>query len=323
LGKFYDAMQKANAPDGSAPKDEESARAELTEGADELFRIDDEHIQDQASVGAESTTRSIEDLVRYDRAGESDTDEAASDHAEPMIRIVDSEGSTAPEDYRPAPEEFRRLRTDVFRRPPAAAYERIIQKLFAFRRSPRESGILFASAVPGEGTSTVALSTALALAQHRTEKVVLIDANLRSPSLHKAFGIDVSVGLGDVLLGSTPVTTAVNNEISPGLSLLTAGGAKESPAQLLTVASFQGIVVALMSLYDWIIIDSPPATTYPDVATIAAVAGGAMLVVEAEKTRQEVVEEAKRILDVSDAALLGAVLNRRRFHIPDFLYKRL
>ena len=97
----------------------------------------------------------------------------------------------------------------------------------------------------------------------------------------------------------------------------------ESPAQLLTVASLHSIILALLSLYDWIIIDSPPATSYPDVATIAAASGGAILVIEAENTRQEVVEEAKRVLDVAGVDLLGAVLNRRRFHIPEFLYRRL
>ena len=244
---------------------------------------------------------------------------------EPRLRIVDSDDDSVlePDDYRPETKEFRRLRTDVFRRPPAAAYERIIQRLFAFRRSPRESAILFASAVPGEGTSTVALSTALALAQHRDEKVLLVDANLRSPSLHKAFDIGTPAGLGDVMSGSIPVTSAVIDEVAPGLSLLTAGVSRKSPAQLLTVESFHGVVIALMSLYDWIIIDSPATTTYPDVATLAAAVGGAILVVEAEKTRQEVVEEAKRTLEKSDAALLGAVLNRRHYHIPGFLYRRL
>ncbi len=77
----------------------------------------------------------------------------------------------------------------------------------------------------------------------------------------------------------------------------------ESPAQLLTVASLHSVIMALLSLYDWVIIDSPPATSYPDVATIAAACGGAILVVEAEKTRQEVVEEAKRVLEMRRASI--------------------
>jgi capsular exopolysaccharide synthesis family protein len=151
----------------------------------------------------------------------------------------------------------------------------------------------------------------------------LIDANLRLPSQQTAFRVDMPLGLGDVLLGPTTLTAAVQEDIAPGLSLLAAGQAKESPAQLLTVASLHSVIMALLSLYDWIIIDSPPVTSYPDVATIAAAAGGAILVVEAEKTRQEVVEEAKRVLEVSGVDLLGAVLNKRRYHIPNFIYRRL
>ena len=97
----------------------------------------------------------------------------------------------------------------------------------------------------------------------------------------------------------------------------------ESPAQLLTVSSFQSAILAVLSLYDWVIIDGPPVTTYPDVGSIAAAVSGAILVIEAESTRQEVVEEAKRVLDVSGVDLLGAVLNRRRYHIPGFIYRRL
>jgi capsular exopolysaccharide synthesis family protein len=244
---------------------------------------------------------------------------------EPVLTVVDSGADASPDPQKrlPTPSSLRRLRTDVFRRPIEAAYERIIQRLFSHRRSPRESVILVTSAVSGEGTSTVARNVALALAQHRAERVLLIDANLRAPSQHKAFGMDMPEGLGDVLLGPTLLTTAVQDDIAPGLSLLASGRAVESPAQLLTVASLHSVILALLSLYDWIIIDSPPATSYPDVATIAVAAGGAIMVVEAEKTRQEVVEEAKRVLEVSGVDLLGAVLNRRRFHIPDFIYRRL
>jgi capsular exopolysaccharide synthesis family protein len=246
--------------------------------------------------------------------------------AEPVLRVVDSVDETAmsrSERRSAFPPPMRRLRTDVFRRPIEAAYERIIQRLFAYRRTPRESIIMVTSAVSGEGTSTVARNIALALAQHRAERVLLIDANLRTPSQHKTFGLDRPDGLGDVLLGPKVLTSVIQEDVAPGLSLLASGQAMESPAQLLTVASLHSIIMALLSLYDWVIIDSPPATGYPDVATIAAASGGAILVVEAEKTRREVVEEAKRVLDVSGVDLLGAVLNRRRYHIPGFIYGRL
>ena len=102
-----------------------------------------------------------------------------------------------------------------------------------------------------------------------------------------------------------------------------AGEKTPSAVELLSSEKMRTIIKDLKDIYDWIIIDSPPATSYPDVAAIAAASGGAILVVEAETTRQEVVEEAKRVLDVAGVELLGAVLNRRRYHIPGFNYKRL
>ena len=71
------------------------------------------------------------------------------------------------------------------------------------------------------------------------------------------------------------------------------------------------------------IIDGPPVTAYPDSASIAAACGGALLVTRAESTRFEVVEETKRILEETGVDLLGAVLNRRRYHIPGFIYRWL
>ena len=82
-------------------------------------------------------------------------------------------------------------------------------------------------------------------------------------------------------------------------------------------------MMAVLSLYDWVIVDSPPVTSFPDASSIAAACGGAILVVQAESTRAELVEEAKRILDSTGIDLLGAVLNQRRHHIPDFIYRRL
>jgi len=327
LGKFYDAMQKVSPPDAKEAARPEPTEPRLPELDDALLTPEGPNGDKAADVfeqdhDFETAVVSVPPLKPDDDLGTPLGHELS---AEPVLRVINSETEPVPDPGRGRSSfsPMRRLRTDVFRRPIEAAYERIIQRLFSYRRSPRESVILVTSAVSGEGTSTVARNIASALAQHRAERVLLIDANLRNPSQHQAFSLEQSDGLGDVLLGPTTLTSAVREDVVPGLSLLTSGRAMESPAQLLTVASLHSVILALLSLYDWIIIDSPPATSYPDVGTIAAASGGAILVVEAESTRQEVVEEAKRVLDVSGVDLLGAVLNRRQYHIPGFIYRRL
>jgi capsular exopolysaccharide synthesis family protein len=332
LGKFYDAMQKVSRTGGKGAGKTKPASTQLPELDEALLRPEnaDNNISVDEAAGDEPMTFETAIHATSPVMRELDNLEAElgidQEEAEPVLRVVDSPAETGrPRTERQSafPAPMRRLRTDVFRRPIEAAYERIIQRLFAYRRTPRESVVLVTSAVAGEGTSTVARNIALALSQHRAERVLLIDANLRTPSQHTAFGVEHPEGLGDVLLGPKVLTTVIQDDVAPGLSLLASGQAMESPAQLLTVASLHSVIMALLSLYDWVIIDSPPATAYPDVSTIAAACGGAILVVEAEKTRREVVEEAKRVLDVSGVDLLGAVLNRRRYHIPGFIYRRL
>jgi len=332
LGKFYDAMQKVSSPDAKEATRPEPRKPKLPELEEALVKPEDFGEEQAVDTSTQERAMMFETAVLstplvkpgIDGAQPSPAHEGP---AEPVLRIADSEAEAVPDpgESRSTFPAMRRLRTDVFRRPIDAVYERILQRLFAYRRAQRESVILVTSSVSGEGTSTVARNIALALAQHRNERVLLIDANLRSPSQHQAFGLEMPEGLGDVLLGPKTLTSAVQEDVVPGLSLLASGRAMESPAQLLTIASasLQSVIIALLSLYDWIIIDSPPATSYPDVAAIAGACGGAFLVVEAEKTRQEVVEEAKRVLDTSGVNVLGAVLNRRRFHIPGFLYRRL
>jgi Mrp family chromosome partitioning ATPase len=82
-------------------------------------------------------------------------------------------------------------------------------------------------------------------------------------------------------------------------------------------------VAALQAEFDWVILDGPPVTQYPDAASLVAAAGGAVLVLRAEHTRWEVADEARRVLENSGVDILGAVLNRRKYHIPGFIYRKL
>ncbi len=203
------------------------------------------------------------------------------------------------------------------------AYERIIQRLLSYRRSKRENVILVVGAVEGEGASTVARKLAISLSHNENEHVLLVDANLRNPVQHTAFGSVPADGLTDVLENQVPLSAAVKTGLGSGLALLTSGRPTDNPTQLLTQSAFHSVVSAIKTEFDWVLIDGPPVTVYPDAASLASAAGGAVLVLRAERTRMEVAEEAKRVLLDSGVDLLGAVLNGRRYHIPRFIYERL
>ena len=334
LGKFFEAMQRAaNSPDEADPNNrsgkQESTQPDLD---DALLEPEVQEMNDVfPKVGQAEVSASSENSRYTDSAGHKNAyirGVASSRLAEPVPEVhTPSGGSPAVVDEPSAvanPFSTAKLvDTGVFRATTYASYERIIQRLLKYRRTPRQSVILVTSAVVGEGTSTVARNTALALARHETEQVLLVDANIRHPVQHEKFGFEREVGLSDVLMGVTPLTSAIKGDDASDLSVMTAGSKVPSPTQLLSAPALEGIVMGILSLYDWVIIDGPPVTAYPDSASIAAVCGGAVLVVGAESTRSEVVEEAKRTIQATGVDLLGAILNRRRYHIPGFIYKRL
>ena len=296
MSKFYEAMERSagRAPEPAPAQVEEIE--ELDAPSETLYEVD-----------TEESVSSFDPLGEYEDKGLSDerVDTLGFETREAPSPVREPAESGLPED------------------PIHPAYERIVQKLLAFRRTPRQGVILVTSAVPREGASTIARNTALALGRNRAEQVVLVDANTRAPSQHTAFQTERSIGLSDVLIGPATLTSAVKTDVVAGLSLLTAGRPVESLSHLLTISALQGVAMALTSFFDWVIIDGPPVTTYPESANLATASGGALLVVRAERTRQEVAMEAKRVLEDSGTEVLGAVLNRRKFHIPDFIYRRL
>ena len=200
------------------------------------------------------------------------------------------------------------------------AYERIVQRLMG--QSKRQAPILLvASAIAGEGTSTVARNLSAALSQ--AARTVLVDANLRSPTQHTAFGVGRKDGLSDVVAGSLKLDSALRNGDASGFAFLASGRPARSPSQLLGQPELRKILNELRAQYHFVILDGPPITVYPDAGSLATLADGVVLVMQAEHTRWEVAEEAQRTIEQSGTPILGAVLNRRQYHIPQRVYERL
>lgn len=321
MSKFFDGTQRAAGvetdPDEEFPG--KSKRSKLRKAP--LQTVEVESGKDPASdeVWQDDVLLGPSDTLVIDADAEENAAEISTVGSSPEIRFDDGEQELG---VQSSPATVT-TESGLFEGSLQPAYERIIQRLLAFRSTPRQSVVLFASAVPGEGTSTIARNTALALGQHRAERTLLLDANVRAPIQHVAFDCRRENGLSDVIAGSATITSAVKNEVGPGLSLLTAGTPLDTAPHTLTESVLQGIVMALTSLFDWVIVDGPPVTVYPEAASLAAVSGGAVLVVRAESTRREVVEESKKVLGDSGVDVIGAVLNRRKHHIPAFIYRRM
>jgi len=207
--------------------------------------------------------------------------------------------------------------------PVEEGYQRVAQAILGQPGLPRRGAVLVASAVHGEGASTVAREIALLLCQDGSSRAVLVDANLRSPSQHLAFRLERTEGLAELATRGLPPEAAVHNGPGSSLAVVTAGRPAGTPTAMLGLPPVKAALDQYRTRFDWVVVDGPPITVYSDAAILAPLVDGVVLVVEAERTRWEVVTQAKRTIEESGGRILGAVLNRQRYHIPPALYERL
>jgi len=168
--------------------------------------------------------------------------------------------------------------------------------------------IMVASAVAGEGKTLTAANLALTFSESYRKRVLLIDADLRRPSLHTIFRIETASGLTEGL--ADPKATLVVRQVSSRLSLLPAGRPVTDPMASLTSTRMQQLVSEARETFDWVILDTPPLAVLPDAHLLASIVEGAVMVVKAESTPFDLV---KRSVDaVGRARILGVVLNNSK-----------
>lgn len=192
----------------------------------------------------------------------------------------------------PASESYRVLRTNIH---------------FATVDAPART-LLVTSANPGEGKTTTAANLAFAMAMDG-KKVILVDTDLRRPSLHKLLDIPAVPGLTDVLLGHAPLSPV---EIMSGLSVLPAGSTPPNPGELLNSRKFRNLVLELTEQADMVIFDSPPVLVAADAAILASQMDGTILVVETGATKKASARRTLALLKQARAAVLGIAYNKMR-----------
>jgi capsular exopolysaccharide synthesis family protein len=181
--------------------------------------------------------------------------------------------------------------------------------------------LLIASADRNEGKSVVAANLAASLASQQDRRVLLIDGNLRQPAMNRFFGMNATNNLVDILTKDKVFkgeTTDITN-----LSIVSTAGEVAEPSRLLASDAMHEFITSVKPKYEYIIIDSPALIAYPDAASLAFESEGIIFVVEFGKTRREVVARATSLLDRARSKLLGVVLNKVEYVIPETLYKRL
>jgi len=193
--------------------------------------------------------------------------------------------------------------------PAAEAYRNLRMNLMfmSTQEAPIKS-ILFSSPGPDEGKSTTALNFAVMLAQ-QGQRVLLIDADLRRPSLHRALDILREPGLTNLLVGDTETREAIRPNVLPNLDILPSGPFPPNPSELLNSRAMQQLVDELGGKYAHVIIDCPPILAVTDAAILAAHVDGSVVVLRSGETEQRAAERAVDQLRRLGSRVFGAVLN--------------
>jgi capsular exopolysaccharide synthesis family protein len=173
-----------------------------------------------------------------------------------------------------------------------------------------------------EGVSAVAANLATSLARLGQGDVLLVDANLRHPSVHETFKTKLSPGLVETLSNGND-GAAVRSSKVHNLDILAAGSSKRSFSEILSSDEFRKLLISMKKAYRFIILDLPAVNEASWTIRLAGLCDGVCLVVEAERSRWEVVDRTREQLARSKANVLGVVLNKRKLHIPEWLYRTL
>lgn len=197
------------------------------------------------------------------------------------------------------------------RSPDAEAFRSLRTNLrFSVLRKPHAS-LLITSAHPGEGKSSVAANLAVAIAQSG-QNVVLLDADLRRPSLHRFFGLPNSLGMTSLLLDDQLTVEDALQDVAdvPGLKVLTTGPLPPNPAEVLESPDLTALMARLRDGADAVIVDSPPLLVVTDAAILAGKADGTVLVVDSCTTRTDAARRAIAVLEKIGVTPVGAVVNK-------------
>jgi capsular exopolysaccharide synthesis family protein len=191
-----------------------------------------------------------------------------------------------------------------------AFYQLVASLRYSSNHPPRT--IAFTSADQGDGKSTIAMNTAISIGQMKA-RVLVIDADLRRPTMHSKFNVSNESGLSDVLVGVAALDDAIRPTEHPGVSILSSGRTAPNPVGLLQSEAFDRLLKAARERFDFVIVDSPALRSIVDGIVLGVKTEGTVLVVSSTSSEGRAVRAAvDKLRSVGGINLLGVVLNRIR-----------
>ena len=170
--------------------------------------------------------------------------------------------------------------------------------------------ITITSAKPNEGKSTVISNLAAAFASLENKRVLIIDGDLRNPSVHKMFGVSNLNGITDILLGEKDVDKCLEKTKIKGLDILKVGKVPPNPSEMLQSNKMRNFIEVIKEYYDYVFIDAPPVGVVSDASIISQYSDGVILLVGSNETDIDAAKVSKERLENVGANILGVVLNK-------------
>jgi capsular exopolysaccharide synthesis family protein len=281
-------------------------RAELERAAGRTAQVNDrqaEYAFDRSAIETEPSTSSIlhpDDLPQLHSA------RTETETVHDLIRFDELWAKCSQARWKPDPTSIVFENADSFY-PGTEQFRTLRSRLYRMRETQTLQTILISSAIPAEGKTMVAANLAYALVRQPGCRVLLIDADLRSPRIHVLMGAPAAPGLADYLQDTATEFEITQRCSEEGLCFIPAGNHARHPSELISSVRMKQFLERVRPAFDWIIIDSPPAIPVADASVLGGLVDGVLFVVRANSTPSEA--SLKGCKELRDAHIIGVVLN--------------
>ena len=203
---------------------------------------------------------------------------------------------------------------------PIAEQYRTIRTNIQFSSIDKElKTLMITSSGPGEGKSTTVANLAVVLAQQE-KRVLLIDTDLRKPTVHYTFKVSNIYGVTSILTRQTTLRDTIVSSKIPNVDVLPSGPIPPNPSELINSKSMNDLIEEASRMYDYVLFDTPPLLAVTDGQLLAHHVDGVILVVSSGKTEIESATKAKELLENANAKIIGAVLNEKAARKEKYYY---
>jgi capsular exopolysaccharide synthesis family protein len=185
--------------------------------------------------------------------------------------------------------------------------------------------IMFTSSVKGEGKTTIVGSLGRILAVGEADKILLVDCAVNNPELHKLFGLDNEKGILEFLAGEAELAEVTRSLEEGVLYMITSGRQRDEDISqpLFNSDRMEHFIREAAESYDYVLIDSSSILEAPETPIIASYVNGVVMIIYTGKTKREVIKRAMHTVEKLDGKFIGTVLNRKRYYIPEAIYKKV